>query len=50
METAALIVAALVCGWAFNAGKQQGSRKGYYVGRKKGNQKRRFDKHRSKWT
>jgi len=39
MEIAALIVAALVCGWAFQAGKRQGSKKGYFVGRKKANHK-----------
>lgn len=39
MGTAAVIIAALVCGWAFQAGKRQGSRKGYFAGRKKANRK-----------
>ena len=51
MGTAALAgVGALLFGWAFNAGKCQGSKKGYFVGQKKANRKKnRFGKKRSGW-
>ena len=49
METAVLIgLGVLACGWAFNAGKREGSKKGYFVGRKKADHKKnRFAKKRT---
>jgi hypothetical protein len=41
METTVLLgIGALLCGWAFKAGKRQGSKKGYHVGRKHANRKK----------
>lgn len=43
METAILIgVGVLVCGWAFTAGKREGSRKAFHAGRE--HAKRWFNK------
>jgi hypothetical protein len=48
MEAALIGIGALLCGWAFNAGKRQGSRRGFYVGRKTANRKKRPSPR--KWT
>ncbi len=47
MET--LIVIAVLCGvvyWAFRAGKSQGSRKAYHVGRQR--ERKRANRHRTR--
>lgn len=51
METATLIgLGALLVGWAFNAGKRKGSKKGYFVGTKKANRRKKNKKRLSWWT
>lgn len=51
METATLIgLGALLVGWAFNAGKRQGSKKGYSVGRKKADRLKKGKKRPGWWT
>ena len=51
METATLIgLGTLLFGWAFNAGKRHGSKKGYFVGQRKANRRKKGKKRSGWWT